>query len=69
MYLSAEMSLDIQWKAASATVYANIIYKRVPNVYSLQKERWLHYMYKITEINDILYNIYSFIFKMIQLCH
>lgn len=45
--------------------YANIIYTHVPHIYSLQKERWLHYMYRITEINDIMYNIYSFRFKII----
>lgn len=47
--------------------YANIIYKHVPHIYSLQKERWLHYMYRITEVNDSMYNIYSFRFKIIQL--
>lgn len=49
--------------------YANIIYKHVPHIDSLHKERWLHYMYRIIEINDIMYNIYSFRFKIIQLYH
>lgn len=47
--------------------YANIIYIHVSHIYSLQKERWLHYMYRITEMNDIMYNIYNFSFKIIQL--
>lgn len=46
---------------------ANIIYKHVPNIYSFRKERWLHYMSKITEMNENLYNIYSFMFQMIHL--
>lgn len=59
------MSLDKRQKATSAM--QKIIYTHVPHIYSLQKERWLHYMYRITEINDIIYNIYSFRLKMIQL--
>lgn len=65
MYLSAEMSLDVQQKATSAM--QTLFTKHVPHIYSLQKERWLHYMYRITEMNDIMYNIYSFRFKIIQL--
>lgn len=48
MCLSAEMSLNLQQKGNKC--YANIIYKQVPHIYSLQKERWLHYMYRITEM-------------------
>lgn len=46
--------------------YENIIYKHVPHIYSLQQERWLHYMYNITEMNGIMYNIYSFGFQIIH---
>lgn len=58
------MSLDIQRKATSAM---QTLFTHVPHIDSLQKERWLHYMYRIIEINDIMYNIYSFRFKIIQL--
>lgn len=64
MYLSAGVSLDVQQKATSA----NIIYKRTTRLFSLLKERWLHYMYRIIEIN-IMYNIYTFRLKIIQLQH
>lgn len=57
LYLSAEMSLDIQRKATSAN--ANTIYKRTTRLYSLQKERWLHYMYRVIQMND-MYSIYRF---------
>ena len=43
------------------------VFTHVPHVYSLQKERWLHYMYRITEINDSMYSIYSLRFKIKQL--
>lgn len=44
LFLSAKMSLDLQRKATSAmqTLFTQI----VPHIYSLQKERWLHYMYR-----------------------
>lgn len=59
MCLSAEMSLDVQQKGNKC--YANTIYTHVPHVDSLHKERWFHYMYRVTEINDIMYNIYRFL--------
>lgn len=63
--LSAEMSLDLQQKATSAM--QTLCTQLVPHIYSLQKERWLHYMYRVTEKDDRMYNIYSFRFKIIQL--
>lgn len=64
-FLSAEMSLDLQRKATSAM--QTLCTQLVPHIYSLQKERWLHYMYRVTEKDDRMYNIYSFPFKIIQL--
>lgn len=56
--LSAEMGLDLQRKATSAmqTLFTQI----VPHIYSLQKERWLHYMYRVTQKNGTMYSIYTF---------
>lgn len=64
-FLSAEMSLDLQRKATSAM--QTLCTQLVPHIYSLQKERWLHYMYRVTEKDDRMYNIYSLRFKIIQL--
>lgn len=57
-FLSAKMSPDLQRKATSAmqTLFTQI----VPHIYSLQKERWLHYMYRVTQNNGSMYSIYSF---------
>lgn len=65
--LALKRALTYNRKSTSAM--ETVIYKHVPHIYSLQKERWLHYMYRITEINDIMYNIYSSGFKIIQLKH
>lgn len=53
--------LGIQQKATSAM---KTLFTDVPHIsYSLQKERWCQYMYRIIEINDNIYNIYRFNFK------
>lgn len=56
--LSAEMGLDLQPKATSAmqTLFTQV----VPHIYSLQKERWLHYMYRVTQKSGSMYTIYRF---------
>lgn len=52
--------LGVQQKATSAM---KTLFTDVPHIsYSLQKERWCQYMYRIIETNDI-YNIYRFNFK------
>lgn len=63
--LSAKMGLDLQRKATSAM--RTLFTQFVPHTYSLQKERWLHYMYRVTQKGDSMYSIYIFPFKIIQL--
>lgn len=50
------MSLDLQRKATSAmqTVFTQF----VRHIYSLQKERWLHYMYRVTQKGQYIQYLY-----------
>ena len=45
----------------------NILYIHVQNIRLLSKREVVGCTVKIIKMNDILYNIYSFIFKMIHL--